>query len=111
MSSEGCFSRASQNRLGPRRVMSSPGGQQGFGYFYTSFPAPGTSASSLDQHQEMPKAAGINTNRDNINHQTALSHQTPDFCFSQQFRMVLISSRLIHPSQLALYSTITQVPP
>ena len=82
MSSEGCFSRASQNQLNPRRVMSSPRGQQAFGYFYMSFAAPGTSPSSLDQHQEMPKAAGINVDRDNINHQMVLSHQTTDLFWS-----------------------------
>lgn len=81
ISSQGCFSRASQNQLSPRRVMSSPKGHQSFGYFYMSFPAPGTSASSLDQHQEMPKAAEINMDRD-INHQKVLSHQATDLFWS-----------------------------
>jgi len=101
---------ASQNQLSPRRVISNPRGQQGFGYFYTSFPAPGTPASSLAQHQEMSKAAGINTNRDNTKHHMVLSHQTTHL-FAQQSRMVLVSSRLIHPSQVVLYCAIMQVPP
>lgn len=54
--------------------------------------ASGRPASRLEQNWEIPSTAGINTARDNINHQEFLSQQTTDFLF---WSMALGSSILI----------------
>lgn len=86
-----------------------PQGTTGLWLFLHELPAPGTSASSLDQQEEMPEAAGINPDRDNSDHQMGLSRRMADL-FGQKSRMVLVSSRVIHPSQLVLYSDVMKVP-
>lgn len=87
-----------------------PQGTTGLWLFLHKVLAPGTSASSLGQHKETPTAAGINTDRDKRDHQMGLSHQMTDL-FGQKARGVLVASRLVHPSQLVLYSDIIKVPP